>query len=238
MRALVALALVLVLGTPGWAARNTAADQPVTLKVELAKPTALAFPETVASVIVGFTPEQGSIDIDGSYAFFLLNDPGLSGRFFILGQSGKLYHFTFKVASPADDVVHLTTGPVVTTTRAQPFSVASFLRALRSGTPLPGQEPSDLPPPTTNDVRLVLTDNRTVALGRTVGMVLAVRNTGPAPVALDMRLGEPGEPGDAAAQLTRWAWPPRATVKAIAAEEELLTPGGQTRLYLVFERRP
>src|SRR5437660_6259553 len=154
------LALTLWLVTPAWAARSLAADQPVTVKLEPSQPTAVALPESVASVSVGVAPERFSLDYDGPYLFLLPLDPTVTGRLFVVGQSGKLYAITFKVATPADDVVHLTPAPAIPTGKAQPFSVASLLRALRTNTALPGQQGIDLAPPALPDTRMTITESQ------------------------------------------------------------------------------
>src|SRR6266568_6372942 len=139
MRIMPVLALSLSLATPAGAARSLSSEQLVSVKLELSQPTAVALPEPVASVSVGVAPERFSLDYDGSYLFLLPLDPTVTGRLFVIGQSGKLYTITFKVATPADDVVHITATTADATAKTPPFSVASFLRALRTGTPIPGQ---------------------------------------------------------------------------------------------------
>src|SRR3989442_454599 len=121
------LALTLWLVTPAWAARSLAAAQPVPVKLDPSQPPAVALPEPVASVSVGVAPERFSLDYDGPYLFLLPLDPTVTGRLFVVGQSGTLYTILFKVATPADDVVHLTTAPASPAAKASPLSVASFL---------------------------------------------------------------------------------------------------------------
>jgi len=221
------------------AARAVSTDQPVAVKLEPAQPTAVALPEPVASVSVGVAPERFSLDYDGPYLFLLPLDPTVAGRLFVVGQSGTLYTITFKVATPADDVVHLTAAaPMMPQRKAQPLTVAALLRALRTGTALPGQQVSDGPLPAPNDPRISLADATTVTLGAMRGLVVTLRNTQTTPLALDVRIGETRSPGgEDVVALRTWTWPPRLTIKAVAAEDELLGPDGQTRLYVVFEER-
>jgi hypothetical protein len=235
------IALALALAHPALAARTLPADRPVAVKLELSQPTALALPEPIASVSVGLAPERISLDYDGPYLFLLPLDPTITGRLFVVGQSGTLYVVTFKVAVPADDVVHVTAAPAPATRRAlpQPLSVATLLRALRTGTPIPGQQAVDLPPPVLPDPRVRVTASSTLAVGPTLGLVLTVRNTQQAPLLLDLRLGLPGDsPSDRALPLSTWTWPPYLTIRAVAAEDEVLAPEGETRIYVVYERRP
>jgi len=230
--------LALCLASPALAARSLSAEQPVTVKLELSQPTAVALPEPVASVSVGVGPERFSLDYDGPYLFLLPLDPTVTGRLFVVGQSGKLYTITFKVATPADDVVHLSVAPATPTGKAQPFSVASFLRALRTNTALPGQHSADLPPPALPDTRVTITDSQALALGQALGLVLKVRNTQATPLALDLRVGSTEAPPVGVVALSTWTWPPRLTIRAVAAETEVLGPEGETRVFLVLERRP
>jgi len=235
---LLALALCLTVH-PARAARTLSADHAIAVKLESSQPTAVALPEPVASVSVGVAPERLSLDYDGPYLFLLPLDPTVTGRLFVVGQSGTLYTLTFKVATPADDVVHLTAPPTTPTVKSQPFSVASLLRALRTDTPLPGQHTVDIPAPVLPDARVRLTASHALALGSRVGLVLTVRNTQTAPLALDVRIGAPVEDATGAAlSLSTWTWPPHLTIRAIAADEEVLSPQGHTRLYVILERRP
>ena len=119
---------------------------PIAVKLETSQPGG-ALPEPVASVSVGLAPERMSLDYDGPYLFLLPLDPAITGRLFVVGQSGTLYVVTFKIAAPADDVVHVTATPAGAARGAPPpVSVATLLRALRTGTAVPGQQAVDLPP--------------------------------------------------------------------------------------------
>src|SRR5438309_11802629 len=124
MRIMPVLALSLYLATPAGAARSLSSEQLVSVKLELSQPTAVALPEPVVSVSVGVAPERFSLDYDGPYLFLLPLDPTVTGRLFVVGQSGTLYTVLFKVANPADDVVHLTTAPTTPVATPQPFAVA------------------------------------------------------------------------------------------------------------------
>jgi hypothetical protein len=82
-------------------------------------------------------------------------------------------------------------------------------------------------------------DSQAVALGSTIGLVLRLRNTQTVPLALDLRIGmEQSTAADGVVRLSAWTWPPRMTIRAVAADEELLGPDGQTRVYVILERRP
>ena len=227
--------------SPVLAARSVAADRPIAVKLEPSQPTAIALPEPVASVSVGLAPERVSLDYDGPYLFLLPLDSAIAGRLFVVGQSGTLYVVTFKVAAPADDVVHVTATPAGATRSAppQPLAIATLLRALRTGTALPGQQALDLPPPVLPDPRVRVTGASALALGTTLGLVLTVRNTQPTPLTLDLRLDMPSEaPSEGVMPLSTWTWPSRLPIRAVAAEDEVLAPASETRVYLLFDRRP
>jgi hypothetical protein len=236
MRYLPACVLCLVLPPLAFAARTAPTDHPVSVRLEVTQPTAIALPEPVASVSVGIAPERFSLDYDGPYLFLLPLDPTVSGRLFIVGHSGTLYTVLFKVASPADDVVSLVSA--ARTSTAAPFTTASFLRALRTGTAIPGQTADDLPPPTLPDSRLTVLSTTTVRIGTQLGQVLTIKNTDLQPVALDVRIGQPDARSEAGAvAMSTWTFPPRLTIKAVATEHEQLAPGTEGRIYLIFERR-
>ena len=235
------LGLSLALASPATAARSLSADRPVAVTLEPTQPTAVALPEPVASVSVGLTPERFSLDYDGSYLFLLPLDPTIAGRLFIVGQSGKLYVVTFKVGTPADDIVHVTatTPDAKAGIKPQPFTVSSFLRALRTGTALPEQQPADVPPPALGDTRLSLVDAQAVAHGSMIGLTLRLRNTQTTPLTLDVRVGlEQGTAPESVVRLSTWTWPPKMTIRAVAVEDEIVGPDGQTRVYAILERRP
>src|SRR5712691_8024103 len=234
------LALTLCLTVhPARAARTLSADHAIAVKLEPSQPTAIVLPEPVASVSVGVAPERFSLDYDGPYLFLLPLDPTVAGRLFVVGQSGTLYTLTFQVAAPADDVVHVTAAAAQPHAggKPQPFSVASLLRALRAGSTVPGQQPVDLPPPALPDTRVQVTGSSAYTIGSTLGLVLTLKNTQMTPLPLDLRMGDPGPvPGTDVVHLSTWTWPPRLTIKAIAADAEVLVPEAETRLYVVLER--
>jgi hypothetical protein len=243
MRVAAALMLSGLLGgvTPAWAARSLPADRPLAVRLELAQPTAVAFPEPIASVSVGLAPERVSLDYDGAYLFLLALDPTVTGRIFVVGQSGTLYPLTFRVVAPADDVVHVTaTAPPapVPAPVAQPMTLATILRALRTGTPLPAQQETDSAPPAIPDTRVALVHMTAHTIDGTLALVLSLQNTQPTPLTLDLRVDVPVQPQEGLVALSTWTWPARLQMRAIAADEETLAPQAQTRVYVLFGRRP
>ncbi len=237
------LLLSLALSPPALAARRVSPESPVAVRLEAAQPTAVVLPEPVASVSLGVAKERFSLDYDGPYLFLQALDPTVAGRLFVVGQSGTLYTVTFRVGTPADDVVHLVSPPVpaqAPAAPAWPLSVSTYLRALKTGTALPGQSATDLPPPALAETRLTVTGSQAVAWGHTLGLVVALQNTSAAPLTLDLRLGLTPDPlpVEGVAHVRTWAWPPRLMVQAVAADDEVLSAQGQTRLYVILARRP
>lgn len=243
MRRVLPLLLTLALSPLALAARSVPHDQPAAVRLEAEQPTAVVLPEPVVSVTVGVDKKRLSLDYDGPYLFLQALDPTVGGRLFVVGQSGTLYRVLFRVGTPADDVVHLVTPPAPTRgagASAQPVEVSTYLRALKTGTVLPGQTPADLPPPVLADARLTVTGAQALAWGRTLGLVVALQNTSAAPLALDLRLGVDlaAAPVEGVAHVSTWGLPSRVTVQAVAAEDEVLSAGASTRVYVIMERRP
>jgi hypothetical protein len=231
----------LLLSAPVFAARTVSQDQPLHIRLELQQMTTVVFPEPIASIAVAVEKEQGSIHSDGPYLFLLLLDPTLQTRCFVIGASGKLYLLQIKAATPADDIVYLTAPPAPgsgNSGHATRLPTATLLRALRTGTPLPGQTPTEVPAPTLGDLRLTLLTTQAVQWGTMIGLVATVQNVSPQALTLDLRWGVQESPTDRATRVTTWVFAPRLTVHAVAADDEVLGPGGQTRIYLVLERRP
>ena len=232
-----------LMASPTLADRKVSYDQPVALRLEVAQPTAVVFPEPVGSVSIGLAPEHLSLDYDGPYLFLQPLDPTIMGRCFVVGQSGKLYPLTFRVATPADDVVHLVAPPPQApphTPKVFGLSISGVLRALRTGTPIPGQETVEIPLGDLGDARIAVRGTHGIGLGRTLGLQVALENRSEQALVLDLRFGMPpdGSPSPGVTRVATWTLPPKLTVKAVAADEEVLSPRGQTRVYLVFERRP
>lgn len=240
MHVLLALGLWLLAVIPASAARTVPADTPLVVRLALGQPTAIALPEPIRSVTVGLDQQVMSADYDGPYLFLIVLDPTVTGRVFIVGASGTLYALTFRVGTPADDVVHITPPPPqALPPPAPPLSVSTVLRALRTQTAIPGQQPSEAPPPHPHDPRLRLDQLTALRAGSFVGMTFTVHNTQQAPLTLDIRVGDPTDMGmDGIVHLERWVWPPWLTLRAVAADHDVLEPGGATRVIAVFERRP
>ena len=240
-RRLLALALLLALPGVSRAARTvTLGTDPVLVRLEVAQPTAVVFPEAVAAVPTGADPARLSLDYDGRYLFVQAREPDVQGRLFVLGASGRLYALRFTVARPADDLVTLTTPPAAAAAPHRPVQPLDLLKALRFGTPLPGVTATTLPPVQSPDARVQVLGQQVLTLDAHLGVVLTITNVHTAPVALELRVGlvATGLLPASVIFLDAWPLPPGTVLTAIAADDELLGPQGTTRLYWLLERRP
>jgi hypothetical protein len=258
------LGLLILLGTvlPAAAVRTVEADKPIGLRLAVGELMVVALPETIGTVMIGgtFTPSEASRSEEspdtplvsrqisfqkaGATLGILLVDATYTGRFFVIGVSGRIYTVVVKVATPSDDVVYVTLTPPKAATPAPPLGLPSFLRALATHTPLPGQQPIDVPAPTLGNPRLALVESTAVAWGPTVGLTLTLQNAQPRPVALDLRVGAaPGPAGEDVVALSTWVWPPRYTVRALTCDpacsrrQDIVPPESTVELYVVLEKR-
>jgi hypothetical protein len=238
----VALAVLLALPGSALAARTVALrNDPIAIRLEVHQPTAVVFPEAVAAVPTGADPARLSLDYDGPYLFLQPREPGVSGRLFVVGASGRLYGLRFTVATPADDMV--TIEPPAASGAPAPSRATpplDLLKALRFGTALPGMTATTLPPFQSPDARVQVLGQQALALDVFLGLVVTITNVHPEPLELDLRVGVPSTTPapETLVSLDGWPLPPGTLLKAVAAEDERLGPRGTTRLYWLLERRP
>lgn len=234
--------LLLLLSVPALASaapRHIPLKTAIQLRLEVGLPTSLKMPELIAGTFYGVTQDQCELNHAGHYLVFLAKVPDLASRLFIVGQSGDLYQVDFRVGAPADVQVEvLGVQSRAAEAKAQPFTVSSFLRALRLGKTIPTATEVEIPPPAIPDARVSLGPVQALGVGALIGMVLSVTNTHTAPLGLDLRIGMPSQSEATMILLASWGFPPRLTIKAVMADDELLSPGGSTRVYVVLERRP
>ena len=220
------------------AKRSVAVDVPLVLRLELHQVTFLALPEPFASVTSGLPKERLSVGEDGTYISFVVMDPAIPpGRLGIVGESGKLYVIRYEVVpNKSDDEVYITQSAPV---KRAPFTVASFVRALRTGAAIPGAQPHAPLLPTSTDARVAVRSVETVTVDGKHGARAIVENTQDEPIQLDVRVGESpqGEQGGQVVLLRQWVWPPRQTLRALAVEQDVIPAHGSTELYLIFEER-
>lgn len=244
------LCCLVCLAAPVAAQRTVSTDKPIAVCLEVGQPSSLAFHEPIEKVQTMRFGEHGtsgevtaaqrplSVEWYGPYCYLTLNLETYAGRMFVLGKSGKQYVVTFKACPRADIVVHVVPSkPIQPTVAPTPVGVPSILRALWTQQPLPGQQDSDVSLPAMPDTRLALVASHAVQVAGYLGVVLHVRNTSEGPLALDLRTDGSTAAPESTIALATWVWPPRLTVHALAADQELLEPGQGTRILVVLERR-
>lgn len=233
------LLLLSVTSLASAAPRQIPLKSAIQLRLEVGLPTSLKMPELIAGTFYGVTQDQCELNHSGHYLVFLAKVPDLASRLFIVGQSGDLYQVDFRVGTPPDVQVEvLGVQPRPTEAKAQPFTVSAFLRALRLGKTIPTATEVEIPPPAIPDTRLSLGPVQALGVGGLIGLVVPVTNTQTTALALDLRIGLPAQDGEARILLARWSFPPRLTVRAVMADDDLLSPGDTARVYVVLERRP
>lgn len=231
------LALGMTAGT-AWADRTATSDKPLKVCVEIFKPTSIQYPERILKVNALELPDRYTFEAVGVYFYLTVKQPDFEGRVFLVGETGQQYQVDFAVCQRADVIVRLARPQSSTQAKAQPFSLASWFRALRLNHTIPGQQAADVPLPSLPDTRLAILSSGAVSRGKEIGMILHLSNTTDATLTIDERIGEtvPVARADSVS-LSQWGWPPRMTVEAVALEEKRLHPGQTTRLYVVFEKR-
>jgi hypothetical protein len=225
---------------PAWADRVAPSDKPIRVRLELYKPTSIQFPELILNINALELPDQYTANPVGVYLYLTAKVPEVESRLFVLGQYGDQYQVDFNVGTPSDVVVRVARPQVQTAAqgKTQPFSLASWFRALRLGQPIPGQRAADMPPPHLPDARLSILSSGAVSRGAMIGLVLHVQNTTEGVLTFDDRLNEPRQAvRDDVVSLGQWGWPPKVSVEAVALEDKRLQPGQTTRVYVLFEKR-
>lgn len=237
------LAIALFLAWPCWAARTVTADGPVTIRVELGQPTQVIFPEPIEHVVYygsgGCSKDsRGECPVvnNGPYVYITPPDAEFGGRMFVLDRKGDSYPLLVKVATPSDDSVTIV--KPTPTVKATPFTADSLLRALRAGVTLPSAVPAEVPAPGLPEgAPVTLQQAQTLAVGAFLGQTLTLVNATQAPVVLDIRLGETPQHGTFA--LDTWVWPPQLDIVRLSAQEEVIPPGHQARVFIIYQaRRP
>lgn len=237
MRLVWSLSFLLLVSTTWAAPRLVPADQPVQVKLELNQPSVIVLPEPIKGLFNAWAKESFEVDKNGPYLALILKEATLTGWLYVVGQSDTLYEIGFKVGTPVDRRVHLTSTKQTQQASAPPCLLGCFLRTVLRNTPLPGLEPVEVPLPTPSDARVAITEGPAVRLGRQIAQVLTVQNTQPEPLTLDERVGFVGVRAPDAVDLTAWAWPPLLSLDGLYAEARQILPGQTTRLLILYGRR-
>ena len=221
---------LLVLASSTYAARlEVSTGEPVEIYIAPRTPTVVTFPEKVKAIPTSADPEAVSMEAEGSRLFIQSLREGFAGTLFVIGESDRLHILKLVEREPPDTEVQLVlpqapprfgeeaslARPSAGRPRSSPLR--RLLVALLKGERLPGVEvlAHDQVLAETGEVRI-----RTMhlyAAGRYLGFVGKARNLTRVPFVL--RLPEYQAQG----------------LKAIAADDETIAAGGETRVYLVME---
>jgi hypothetical protein len=198
-------------------------DEPMAVRLRQGQPTAITFPEPIASVPTGADPAQLSVELEGTRLFLQPLDPRVQGLLFVVGASGRSYPVRFAVGTPPDTEVLVTLPPApprggpADTSPPPGLTVRMLLVALLQGNTVPGVTEAADRQVLLETARLRITTTRVYIAGFLLGYQAEAVNKTDA--ALPLLLPEYYAPG----------------LKAITAEAEVLPPQGQTRVYLVFQ---
>jgi hypothetical protein len=227
-----------------WLAPASAADRtiPVTgqllLRLQPFKMVVVVLPEPPSSVTSPLSPKALQIGEDGVYLTLVPLSPDIPpGDLAIVGDSGKLYMLGYHLVTERPDRVVTLAKPVPP--KGTPLTTAGMLRALRTGIKIPGSTAREAILPALPDPRVALQGATSLALGKTITLTATLVNTQEAPLALDIRVGEPlaPAPDPFTVYLEQWIWPPKWTVRAVAVDQDVLPPHGQTTLYVIGDER-
>jgi hypothetical protein len=215
--------------------RTMVAGQLQPVRLEVNQPTAVCFPEEVASVSVGW--DEATLAIKQYGPCLTLQTPynPLAGRLIVIGKTAQVYSLPFKVQTPADDVVRIVLAAPATE-KAVPWTPGALVRGLVTRTPLPGAKASPMPLPQWTDPRLRVLDLRVLHVGGLEGVVLTVLNPQDTPLVLDERLGEEAPPSPEVVHLSSLRFPALYTVLRVQVSSRQLAPGMQAQIILVAKR--
>ena len=204
--------------------------EPVEIRIAVGVPTVVTFPEKIKGIPTNANPEYVSMEADGSRLFVVSREEGFGGRVFVIGESDRLHILELVQAEPADTEVQLVfpqaprrfgeegeAGRRPRERGGRANVMRRLLIAMLKGDRLPGVEvlEHDQVLATSDEVEIRTT--HLYAAGRYLGFLAKARNLTQGPFVL--RLPEYQAQG----------------LKAIAADDETIEAGAETRVYLVIE---
>ena len=223
--------VVLCLASSVLAARmEVSTGEPVEVYIAAHAPTVVTFPEKIRAIPTSADPEGVSLEAEGSRLFIQSRRQGFEALVFVIGDSDRMHLLRLIERDPPDTEVQLVLPkarprfgeetsrpgrPGAGRPRGAP--IRRLLVAMLRGERLPGVEvvAHDQVLAQAEDVEIRTT--HLYAAGRYLGFLATARNlTGKAFV---LRLPEYQAQG----------------LKAIAADDETIQAGGETRVYLVIE---
>ena len=216
--------------TCGAARLEVSTGEPVEIRIAVGVPTVVTFPEKIKSIPTNANPEYVSMEADGSRLFVVSRQEGFGGRVFVIGESDRLHILELVQGEPADTEVQLVVpqgrprfgeegGPARRQrrgrTRVNPMR--RLLIAMLKGERLPGVELLEHDQVLAKSEQVEIRTTHLYAAGRYMGFLGTAKNLTGKPFVL--RLPEYQAQG----------------MKAIAADDETIAAGGETRVYLVIE---
>lgn len=224
-------AAVLMWITVAMSARTeVSSGEPVEIRIAVGVPTVVTFPEKIKGIPTNANPEYVSMEADGNRLFVVSREAGFAGRVFVIGESDRLHILELMQGEPADTEVQLVLPqaprrfgeeggvprrPRGRGTRTSP--IRRLLIAMLKGERLSGVELLEHDQVLANSDEVEIRTTHLYAAGRYLGFLGTARNLTREPFVL--RLPEYQAQG----------------LKAIAADDETIEAGGETRVYLVIE---
>ena len=225
------VALLLCLATALHAARlEVSTGEPVEVYIAVGVPTVVTFPERVKAIPTSADPESVSMEAEGSRVFIQSLREGFGATVFVIGESDRLHILRLVEREPPDTEVQLIlpkapprfgeeTGRPgkASSGRARGRPLRRLMVALLKGERIPGVEVLEHDQVLAETEEVEIRTTHLYAAGRYLGFVGKARNLTEGPFVL--RLPEYQAQG----------------LKAIAADDETIEAGGETRVYLVIE---
>ena len=225
------VALLLCLATALHAARlEVSTGEPVEVYIAVGVPTVVTFPERVKAIPTSADPESVSMEAEGSRVFIQSLREGFGATVFVIGESDRLHILRLVEREPPDTEVQLIlpkapprfgeeTGRPgkASSGRARGRPLRRLMVALLKGERIPGVEVLEHDQVLAETEEVEIRTTHLYAAGRYLGFVGKARNLTGEPFVL--RLPEYQAQG----------------LKAIAADDETIEAGGETRVYLVIE---
>ena len=221
----------LFLASSAHAARlEVSTGEPVEVYIGVGVPTVVTFPERVKAIPTSADPESVSLEAEGSRLFIQSRRQGFEALVFVIGDSDRMHLLKLVERDPPDTEVQLVlpkapprfgdepSGPGRPSARRRLGSpMRRLLVAMLKGDRLPGVDVLAHDQVLAESEQVEIRTTYLYAAGRYLGFLAKARNLTQEPFVL--RLPEYQAPG----------------LKAIAADEETIEAGGETRVYLVIE---
>ena len=229
-RVILLSAVVVLVGSPLCSAARleVSTGEPVEIRIAVGVPTVVTFPEKIKGIPTNANPDYVSMEADGSRLFVVSREEGFGGRVFVIGESDRLHILELVQGEPADTEVQLMLpqtprrfgeeGRPAKRPRGRRTSVMRrLLIAMLKGDRLPGVEVLEHDQVLAASDEVEIRTTHVYAAGRYLGFLGKAKNLTREPFVL--RLPEYQAQG----------------LKAIAADDETIEAGGETRVYLVIE---